>query len=225
MPQVPDDLFERFTIQRKKDLARIARHTRGEHQFADVVNEAWVMAWSLKDTNGEPLNLAHAAGQKMLLSHLYQHLVRYTDLNVRNAVRLDHAPGGNDQDGEAHPLTYLLVSEEGRDPLRDLTDRESALAVEAELDAHGSLAAAYVHLLRHFDHKMSAVANHLNVSTSYAYRRCAHAIWHATHSAHIPVPLLNKRFVPGPWRRFRLRRRPVQLAFNFDDELPFQATP
>ncbi len=168
MHQVPDDVFERFTIQRKKDLARIARHTRGEHQFADVVNEAWVMARSLKTGDGEPLNLAHAAGQKMLLSHLYQHLVRYTDLNVRNAVRLDHAPGGNDQDGEAHPLTYLLVSDEGRDPLRDLTDREAALAVEVELDAHGSLAAAYVRLLRHFDHKMSAVArnNLRSISTT-----------------------------------------------------------
>lgn len=47
MSQVPDDVFKRFTIQRRKDLARIARHTRGEHQFDDVVNEAWIQGFEL----------------------------------------------------------------------------------------------------------------------------------------------------------------------------------
>lgn len=171
-----------------------------------------------------PLNLAHTAGQHTLISHLYQHLVRYTELNVRRAVRLDHAPGGTDQDGEAHPLTYMLVSDDGRDPLSELIGQETAAALEADIDAHGSLAAAYVRLLRHFDNSMPAIADHLRVSRSHAYRRCAQAMQYTTLMSHIPIPLSHDRFIPGPWRRFKFFRQPVQLALNFDEQLSFAST-
>lgn len=223
MHPVRDDVFERFAKQRKRDLQRIVRHTGGEHQLADVVHEAWIMAWSLRMPGGEPLNLAEAACQVRLLSHLYQHLVRYTEQNVRRAVRLDHAPPGRGPDDDAHPLTDLLASDEGRDPLSEIIEKEVASALDAALDAHGSLAAAYVNLLQHFDNRMSAVADHLLISTSYAYRRCAQAQWLATHMAHIPIPVTKKRLIPGPWRSYRLRRSSVQLAFDFEDELPFQS--
>ncbi|WP_231662788.1 hypothetical protein [Ralstonia solanacearum] len=210
-------------MQRKKDLQRIARHTAGEHQLTDVLHEAWIMAENLQPPNGTRLDLENAACQEKLLSHLYQHLVRYTEQNVRRAIRLDHATSGHDQDDDVHPLTYLLVRDEGRDLLGGLIERESASALDADLDAHGSLAAAYVHLLRHFDNRMSAVANHLLISRSYAYRCCARARQLATHLQHIPIPVSNERRIPGPWRRFRLRRMPIQLSFDFDDELPFQS--
>jgi hypothetical protein len=222
MHQVPDDAFERFAAQRKKDLQRIARHTGGEHQLANVVNEAWIMACSLRLPDGSVLNIEEPACQERLLSHLYQHLVRYTEQNVRRAVRLDHAPKGSGQDNDAHPLTCLLASNEGRDALGEMLEREAAAAQDAELDAHGSLAAAYVRLLQHFDNRMGAVADHLLISTSYAYRCCAQARWLATHMTYIPVPMTGARLVPGPWRRFRLRRSPVQMAFDFDDELPLR---
>lgn len=222
MHPVPDDIFERFAGQRKKDLQRIARHTGGEHQLGDVVHEAWIMAWSLRRPDGSALDLSEAACQEQLLGHLYQHLVRYTEQNVRRAIRLDHPPKGSGHDDEAHPLTYLLASNEGRDALGEMLEHEASLAREALLDAHGSLAAAYVRLLQHFDNRMSAVADHLLISTSYAYRCCAQARWLAVHMAYIPVPTTSGRSVPGPWRRFRLRRLQVQLAFDFDDELPLQ---
>ncbi len=222
MPPVPEDAFEKFVTQRKEALQRIARHTRGEHDLDDVKNEAWVMAGGLKTADGAPLDLTNAACQERLLSYLYQHLVRYTEQNVRRAVRLDRAPPGHDQDDDVHPLARMLVSDEGRDPLSQLLDREAALAREVALDAHGSLAAAYVRLLHHFDNRMSAVADHLLISRSYAYRRCAQARWLATRLSHIPVPTDSGPHVPGPWRNFRLCRAPVQLAFDFDEELPFE---
>ena len=42
--------FDRFILERKDDLKRIARHTRGECTYGDVVNAAWlivavVLAW------------------------------------------------------------------------------------------------------------------------------------------------------------------------------------
>ncbi|MET2522657.1 hypothetical protein ABXT34_05000 [Ralstonia sp. SM1884_UCD616_TZ26] len=105
----------------------------------------------------------------------------------------------------------------------ELIERETTSALDADLDAHGSLVAAYVHLLRHFDNRMSAVANHLLISRSYAYHCCAKARQLAAHLQHIPIPVSNESRVPGPWRSFRLRRIPVQLSFDFDDELPFKS--
>lgn len=220
MPRVPDDdAFQRFTVQRKKDLQRIAHRTRGEHKLDDVVNEAWIMASSLQTAEGRPLDLSDQDCQRRLLSHLYQHLVRYTEQTVRRAVRLDHAPKGSDQGGDVHPLAYLLVGNDGRDPLSELLEQEADSALESGLAAHGSLAAAYVYLLRRFDNRMSAVADHLRISRSYAYRRCENARRLAVHLTYIPIPAVE-RFLPGPWRSFQLRRPHVQLAFDFDDELP-----
>jgi hypothetical protein len=214
-----DAAFEQFALQRKKDLQRIARHTRGEYQFSDVVNEAWVVAHELPAGKGVAVDLLNVASQNLVLSHVYQHLVRYAEQNVRRAVQLDHAPGGGDQDGDAHPLTYLLISDDGRDPLALLIEHETASNVDLEVDGHASLAAAYVRLLRRFDNRMRAVAEHLLISVSYAYRRCAQARLLAVHQ--VPVPFaVGDAFVPGPWRPFRLCRRPVQLAFDFDEELP-----
>jgi len=188
MHPVPDDAFERFAIRRKRDPQRIARHTGGEHQLPDVLHEAWIVAWELRMPDGEPLNLASAACQDKLLSHLYQHLVRHTGQKLRRAIRLDRAPQGRRQDDDMHPLTYRLVSNEGRDPLSEMIEQEAASALDADLDAHGSLAAAYVNLLQYLDNRMCAVADHLLISRSYAYRRCAQARWLATHMEHIPSP-------------------------------------
>lgn len=218
MPQAPDHgVFQRFADQKKKDLRRIARHTRGEYQFEGVVNEAWIMAASMQSATGGPLDLSDPGSQERLLSHLYQELVRYSEQTVRRAVRLDHAPCGSDDGGDAHPLAYSLVANDGSDPLSELLDQEVAAEQALALDGHGSLAAAYVQLLRRFDNRMLAFAEHLRISSSYAYRCCAQARWLAAHLKHIPVPALE-HFLPGPWRSFRLRRSPVQLAFDFDEE-------
>lgn len=214
-----EDEFEQFTVQRKRDLQRIARATRGEHQLADVIGEAWLMASMLHGDDGVVLDLANAVGQDKLISHLYQHLVRYTEQNVRRAVRLDHAPQGASND-DVHPLTYLLVSDEGRDPLHAMLEREAAVNLDTKLDEHGSLAAAYVHLLNRFGNHMASVAEHLLISTSYAYKRCKQAQQLTMRLLHIPVPVPNDKHPLGPWWRFRLYRVPVQLSFDFDEELP-----
>lgn len=140
------------------------------------------MAWSLRTPIGAELDLASQACEETLLSHLYQRLVRYTEQNVRHAVRLDHAPA--DGTDEPHPLVHVLVSNQGRDALDELIERESAATLDADLTAHGSLAAAYLHLLDHFDSRMAAVADHLLISKSYAYRCCARARLLSTHLQH-----------------------------------------
>lgn len=130
---------------------------------------------------------------------------------------MDHAPPGS-EDEEPHPLARTLASDGGRDVLGGLLERECDLAREVDLKNQGSLATAYIRLLRHFDQRMDAVARHLRISVSYAYRRCAQASCLAAHLQHIPVP--DACDLPGPWRSYRLVRQPIQLCFDFDDELP-----
>lgn len=220
MMQVPDDVaFRLFTEQCRTDLQRIARHTRGEYQLGDVVSEAWLLASNLRTNDGASLDLSDEICQARLLSHLYQHLVRYAEKNVRYAIRLDHSPIAGGHEGGSHPVARSLVSNDGRDPLREFLELETRTEMEARLAMHGSLAAAYVYLLRDFDNQMSRVADHLRISRSYAYRCCAKARRLAARMRHIPVRIPDD-FILGPWRSFRLRRPHVQLAFCFDDQRP-----
>lgn len=215
-----NDPFEQFVTQRSQDLQRIARCTRQEHKLADVINEAWIMACELRDRKGVAFDFLNKSFQDLLISHLYQHLVRYTERNIRHAVRLDHVGPRNDQDGELPALMRMLIGDDGQHPLTMLVEEEEISTQHLETDIHHSLAGAYVRLLRHFDNRMRAVAAHLLISESYAYRRCAQARLLAVCQKPIPLPMMEEAFIPGPWRRFRLQRTPTQLAFNFDDELP-----
>lgn len=122
-------------------------------------------------------------------------------------------------DGEhVHPLARTLASDAGRNVLDGLLERETDRSLEGALQAYGSLAAACVRLLRHFDNRMDAAGDHLRISVSYAYRRCAQARCLAAQLQHIPVPGTDT--LPGPWRGYRLIRQPIQLSFDFDAELP-----
>lgn len=214
-----DLAFEQFILQQKRNLQRIAYRTRGEHQLSDVISEAWVIGKELAERKGIAVDFLSASFQDLLLSQLYQHFVRYTEKTVRHAVRLDQGIG-NAQESEPHPLTYALAGDPACDPLNGILEREAALSRETELSMQHSLAGAYIRLLHHFDNKMQAVADHLLISLSHTYRQCAKARILAVSQHHVSMALMDRSFFPRPWRRFRLYRTPIQLAFEFDDELP-----
>ena len=85
------DGFAKFIGERNADLRRIARSTRGEHSIEDVTNEAWILAVELASRNATRADFRDAAFQSLLLSHLYQRLVRYTELTVRNGLQIGRA--------------------------------------------------------------------------------------------------------------------------------------
>lgn len=215
------EAFDQFVLARKEDLRRIARHTRGEHAYGDVVNEAWLMAETVSRRLQVPIDFLDTAFQRVLLGHLYQHLIRYTDLNVRHAVRLDQAAPGSDEATDTHPLLARLSSDDGNDPLSLLIAMEEMPHRPSRANEHHSLASAYLILLDHFGKRMRSVANHLLISTSYAYRCFAKARLRTTvqHALELAPPASMQ--VLKPWRRQRAERIPRQLAFDFDEKLPF----
>jgi hypothetical protein len=58
-------------------------------------------------------------------------------------------------------------------PLAELIERETESLRVSEPDVQHSLAGAYVRPLRHFDNRRRAVADHLLIPVSHAYRHCA----------------------------------------------------
>ncbi len=217
-----DSGFDYFVRKRQSDLKRIARHTRGEYQYDDVKNEAWVLAQEMCATKNIPIKFSDSEYQEFLLKYVYQALVRYAETQVRHAIRLDH--GSTDDDEDVHPLMRTLVSNDGSDPLGELLAREAAQEAET-IDAGSSLAAAYADLLHQFDNKLQAVADYLLISISQLRHLRAQAKGLVQHQ--LSIPLVHRdgsRFRLKPWRRFRFKREPIQLELPFilDEELALE---
>lgn len=215
------DAFDQFVARCKSDLERIARATKGEQQYDDVVHEAWLMAKDLAARDGVAADFLDPVFLKTLLSHLYQKLVRYTEQNVRYASRLDHSNSPDAGEYAVHPLMNKLVGDDGRDPLSYLQAVEDAPDPALYSQHLHSLAGAYIALLNRLGNHMHAVAGHLLISLSYAYRCYARARWFAARQMPLTLPMAEADFVLGPWRRSRASRAPMQLAFDFEDALPF----
>ena len=221
------DAFARFQRDRGKDLRRIASATRGEHSLDDVWQEAWLIADQVAHRTGRAKDFDDPDFQSLLIAFLYQALVRYTELNVRLAVPLDHAPAGNDDDGQSHPLFGKLTGDQGRDPLSYLLAVETGDKDEAPSDAAllGTNAGAWVVLLRQCDNRMRTVSGRLLISLPHAYHCMARARERATFQAAIPLRSRERAPRLGAWRRARYERIPQQLAFDFDPALDFQPPP
>lgn len=214
------DDFHRFVSECKEDLRRIASATRGEQQYGDVVNEAWVMAASLSSCLQIDIDYLDPTFRKLLLSYLFQHLVRYTELNIRRSVRLDH--GTSTKPSLPHPLMNLLESDENQNPLTSLLLAEATPAPASRHEGEYSLAAAYVLLLRRFNNQMWSVAKHLRISISHTYRCCRNATQLAINQRSLALAPSATTPALKPWRRHRRLNSPVQLTFDFEKEaLPF----
>jgi len=213
--------FDQFLQARKKDFARIAWHSQGEHTFDDVVNEAWLMGHVVAERTGVAIDFTDVSFQQTLLAHLFQHLVRYTELNLRHAVRLDHPAGGDADVADASPLLDRLVHGDVEDPLACLLADEARRAHVPTSNEDHSVASAYVLLLERFK-SMYGVARRLRISSSYAYRCCRKARALAIHQHALALPPAPTVAVLGPWRRQRMERRPRQLEFDFREELPLR---
>ena len=213
------DSFGKFIGDRKPDLARIARATRGEHSVGDVANEAWVLAVELCERHAIAADFCDPHFQSLLLSHLFQRLVRFTELNVRHGVRLDHATNGSDGEG-SHPLIDRLADTR-EDPLQSAIGAEERAHRAAREPTEFSPAAAYLTLLRRFDNRMRSLAGHLLISLSHAYRCCEKARWLAAHQRSVAWTPADPAAAVRPWRTVRTERIPRQLEFDFENTFPF----
>lgn len=219
-----EQAFVAFIRQYRKDLERIARHTCGEHERDDVAQEIWLMADAVARKTGVLRDFSNPAFQSLLLAFVYQKLVRYTELNVRYAVSLDHAPRHAENAEDAHPLLDRLAGSDGRDPLSDLLADEVPCHDACTNDGVliGTNAGAWVVFLRQCDNRMRTVAARLLVSLSHAYHCMAKARNRAAYQNAMSLKPPDTA-VPrlGAWRKKRHLRVPRQLTLDFDPRLAF----
>lgn len=214
--------FDRFVVERNKDLRRLARYTRGEQQLADVISQSWLMARELSadDTLEELQNLDF---QERLLRRLNNFFANHSDRTLRKSIRLDHGSDDAGSSSDVHALMHVLTSA-SPDPLTELLNQEevaSIMQVEDSVDINYSLAGAYACLLEHFGESWREVAEHLDVSTSTARKHYLQAEFLACHQRSLPSHM-PKGFMPGPWRSPRPERTLRQLIFEFAYQLTFQ---
>ncbi len=173
------------------------------------------MAKQLGAARGHALDFSCDADCELLLSHLYQKLVRYGETNVRYAVRLDHFDDDDGTDAGLHPLMRSLAGPPSDDPIHAAIAADDEATAEQRLRGHGSAAAAYVELLRRYDNRMRDVAEFLLISISHCYRCYGRVL----RQAGVQSPMTGWRtgatLALRPWRAYRLQRPWEQLALTF----------
>lgn len=220
------EAFEFFLKQCKPALRRVAAHTKGEQTFEDIHGEAWILAEDLKITKGIEIAFEDPSYQQLLISHLYNKLVRYTSQHMRYAIRLDHYRYEDGSTADEHPLLRHLASDTNNDPLSLLIEREDETQTrKTEPRPHESRAAAYLYLLQQFDFDMKAVAQHLLISLSYCYYRYNEALLMAQSQNTLATDAMHslETFMPRSWRNFQIKRprEKMELDSGWVETRPF----
>lgn len=205
------EAFQRFLHSKRARIASIARATDYEHDVGDVENEAWLMAGTVSQKLGIPIDFDDPTFQDHLIAFLYNELVKYGEKVVRYAVKLDKPIDGEEVSPESHPALYQVAVDQASDPLAQLCARDDEEAEPAPPPPHESLIGAYYHLLSKLGN-MRSMAEYLLISLSYCYHRRKVAL--IIDKKQMPLPSHGLATVsastPRTWRPFRLQA-PVQL--------------
>jgi hypothetical protein len=174
------------------------------------------MADELRTRKGLAMRFADPDYRGLLLSHLFQHFVRYAETTVRYAQRQRRGDDGED----AGFLVDSLPADAGLDPLHAWSEADEVRSTEP--DPQQSQASAYLHLFGCCGNDTRRLADRLMISVSHCYRRLAQARAVARWQHPMGVRCIGgdgRPLQPRTWRRFRHERRPLQLEFDFTDAL------
>lgn len=213
----PEDfvLYQAFVAEKQADFHRFARATAGEYSAEDISQQALLTAWELQANKGVAMRFADPDYRRLLLSHLYQHFVRYAETTVRRAVRCrrKHA-----DDSQLELLADSLPADESYDPLHGLS---AGASPPDDPDPQLSQAGAWLFLVGRSGNEVRRLARCLLISVSHCHRCLAQARSLARQQRPLAIRCVGNNgnpLQPKGWRRFRYERRPTQLQFAFVTE-------
>lgn len=196
-------------------LQRLAKATNDSTTIEDVQQEVWITADQLSCKLGYKIDFSNTRHQDLVLAWTYQRLVRYCEQILRYSYDL-----GPDSGKDRPALSEILESDIDEDPATLLEPGHGNLT---EPDADASVGAAWLTLLRLCDNRMIMVARFLKISVLHSYRCYSRVLRLTDVQGHLPFTgAMGGEFKPRPWRRFRVVRTPVQLAFEFNEKLDLQ---
>ena len=167
--------YTRFLNDRRADLRRIARATRGEATLEDIEQSVWLLAQELGERRGYTLDLLNPTDQDLLLRRLYNRFVKYTEKLVRYAVRIDEE-ADDEKAGAGATIARLLAAPSESDPVVILMREEAAEELELMIRRSYSEAVAYLVLLRRFQWSMQVLADALRIVLGTLRQRIERAI-------------------------------------------------
>jgi hypothetical protein len=214
--------YEKFRQSRRNDFRRIAYKAQG-CEPSDVEAEAWIMAIDVFEAQGAQVDFENVDFQDRLIAYLYQAFTRYADPKIRYSQRFEASEENAGDERGSRPLLERLAAST-LDPLAQLIQHEDNSEVkERRFNYRHSQAAAWCHLIELYGNNVPALARHLMISQSWCYRRYANALQWMQRQHPLPDTLsIRMGEQPGPWRRFKAIRVPVQLSFDFELVLPLQ---
>lgn len=207
-----------FLQLRRRDLQRVARHSHGVYQLGDVEGEILITAEELSQKIGTAIDFADQEQGGLLIAYTYQRLLRYGDTVLICANSMDSSSFGG-------PSIYheSLTNGSCEDPIEIIENAKAAFGEPDEQHVQQSLGGTWhKKLLECCNNRMSNVAYLLKLSLSHTYRCYNRVLMKVEMQRHLPLVLPDGRGTSArPWRRSRLHRVPVQLAFDFEESLPF----
>lgn len=144
-----DTAFDLFIKAKEPSLRGIANKAGPAFEFADVCQTAWIMAAKIEQDHGYTIDFSKSSDQNLVVSWVYNELIRYDHKSVRYADSVD-----DDTENEHGPnaralMAGLLAAPADSDPLYSLEwdEEHGTTAFLLCLQRSYSEAAAYLILL------------------------------------------------------------------------------
>ncbi len=190
--------FQAFLNSCRADLRRIAGHSRGEYSVDDLSGEAWLIAEEVGRKRGFAVDLSNSDDQQFILARLYNKLIRFTEKNLRFAVRLDRNWDSDDSEYAVNRLARLLSAPEEFDPLVRMQAEEDQSGAWKLVEHSYSQASAYVILLDRFNWELDMLARSLNLVTAVLRRRMLKSGMHMKYQPSLfdRIQSVERDFVP-----------------------------
>lgn len=210
--------YEKFLELRKKDLKRIAQHSRGVYQLGDVKGEILITAYDVAERTGISVDFEDPIQAERLISWTYQRLIRYCDNVLRYAESLD-----SEFDEELPSRIEKLTHGRQEDPSEIFEEAAESAEDFDPLCFQHSLGSVWIALVEQCSNRMTNIAFFLKLSLSHTYRCYNRVIQNAAVQNHFAFTFSDSsRPLPRPWRRTRFSRTPVQLVLDFGQALLFE---
>lgn len=202
----------RFLQERRQDLVRIARQSRGRAEVGDLVSEAWLFVTEQELKRGAPFDPASTQNQEFVLGFLYNKHINFVNPVSRYSISLDQIR--EDDGGDELPaLIDRQRAPETCEPLQYLLSIDAGLTDPfAVVTASYSQAAAYIILLERSAWSAADLAESFSISIRALVARfvLARDIMREQPSLFDGIERVRQDF--QPYRKRRLMVMPVLPA-------------
>lgn len=204
-----------FLEEIRVGLRRIAYRTKGEIDFEDLENEAFLLLTEFVEKYERKPNRFDVGDQKWVLSRLFNKFIKWTDHNLKNAIRINSF---DDNSGESH--VFDLPAHENSSPLVGMLFKEELSTHQTLLENSYSEAKAYVVTFDNFNQDKKTISCYFYITPQTLNARFSRALILLGNQPSLFdfIESIDESFNPiagEPKMPFTSSNEKIQLAWNF----------